>query len=78
MLYGGTFEHYPDIKFILPHAGGAIPYVAARFASFVRNEESLKHLQNLIMIRRGLPIDLLFGHCKSLLSQLISFLEAIS
>jgi predicted TIM-barrel fold metal-dependent hydrolase len=30
MLYSGTFERYPSIRFILSHAGGTIPFLAWR------------------------------------------------
>ncbi|WP_300426872.1 amidohydrolase family protein [uncultured Thalassolituus sp.] len=30
MLWNGTFEKYPDIKWILSHAGGTVPYIAWR------------------------------------------------
>ncbi len=33
LLLGGTLERFPDIKFILPHAGGTLPYFAWRLAS---------------------------------------------
>jgi 6-methylsalicylate decarboxylase len=33
LILGGTIDRYPDIQFILPHAGGTLPYFAWRFAS---------------------------------------------
>jgi len=33
LLMGGTLDRYPDIQFILPHAGGTLPYFAWRLAS---------------------------------------------
>jgi 6-methylsalicylate decarboxylase len=32
MLYGGTLERYPSIRYIVSHAGGTIPYLAWRIA----------------------------------------------
>src|SRR5690348_5263613 len=32
MLYGGTMEKYPSIRYIVSHAGGTIPYLAWRIA----------------------------------------------
>lgn len=32
LLYSGTLEKNPNIKFILPHAGGTIPYLVSRLA----------------------------------------------
>src|SRR5262245_17675852 len=34
LIYNGTLERYPDIAFILSHAGGAVPYLAWRIALF--------------------------------------------
>jgi predicted TIM-barrel fold metal-dependent hydrolase len=33
LILGGTIDRYPDIRFILPHAGGTLPFFAWRFAS---------------------------------------------
>lgn len=33
LILGGTIDRFPDIKFILPHAGGTLPYFAWRFGS---------------------------------------------
>jgi predicted TIM-barrel fold metal-dependent hydrolase len=30
LLYSGTFERYPSIRYIVSHAGGAVPYLAWR------------------------------------------------
>jgi len=32
MLYSGTFERYPSIRYIVSHAGGTIPFLAWRIA----------------------------------------------
>lgn len=32
MIYRGTLERFPDISFILSHAGGAVPYLAGRIS----------------------------------------------
>ena len=34
LIYSGTLERYPDISFILSHAGGAVPYLAWRISLF--------------------------------------------
>jgi predicted TIM-barrel fold metal-dependent hydrolase len=36
LICSGTLERYPDISFILSHAGGAVPYLAWRIALFDR------------------------------------------
>lgn len=33
LIYSGTLERCPDIRFILAHAGGTVPYLAYRIAS---------------------------------------------
>lgn len=33
LLFSGTLERYPSIRFILPHAGGTVPYLSWRIAS---------------------------------------------
>jgi predicted TIM-barrel fold metal-dependent hydrolase len=30
LLYSGTFDRYPSIRYIVPHAGGTIPFLASR------------------------------------------------
>jgi 6-methylsalicylate decarboxylase len=32
LIYSGTLERFPDIRFILAHAGGTVPYLAYRIA----------------------------------------------
>jgi 6-methylsalicylate decarboxylase len=32
LLYSGTLERYPNIRFVMPHAGGTVPYLAWRIA----------------------------------------------
>jgi 6-methylsalicylate decarboxylase len=32
LLYNGVLERYPNIRFIVSHAGGAVPYIALRIA----------------------------------------------
>ena len=35
LLYSGTLERYPSIRYILSHAGGTVPYLAWRIAGAV-------------------------------------------
>ena len=32
LLYGGTFKRCPDVRFILSHGGGTVPFLAGRIA----------------------------------------------
>lgn len=32
LIFSGTMDRYPDLRIILPHAGGTVPYVAGRLA----------------------------------------------
>ena len=41
LLFSGTLERYPSIRYIVSHAGGAVPYLAGRI------ELSLQHLPGL-------------------------------
>lgn len=34
LFYSGTIARCPDIKFIIPHAGGAVPPLLSRFAAY--------------------------------------------
>ncbi len=45
MLYNGTFKKFPDIKFIIPHAGGTVPYLAWRIT--MGNYRAIEQLKNL-------------------------------
>ena len=40
LIYSGTMERYPDIRFILSHAGGTVPFIATRiFGTAMINHE---------------------------------------
>jgi 6-methylsalicylate decarboxylase len=45
MLFGGTFDLCPEARFILPHAGGAIPFVAGRIARSIERVNVIEHLK---------------------------------
>jgi aminocarboxymuconate-semialdehyde decarboxylase len=34
-IYTGTLDKYPNLQFVLPHAGGAFPYLAGRLEHFL-------------------------------------------
>jgi predicted TIM-barrel fold metal-dependent hydrolase len=57
MLFAGVFRRYPNIRFILAHAGGALPTLAPRIASlgslpWVPNPLGLKHDEILASLGR--------------------------
>jgi 6-methylsalicylate decarboxylase len=41
LIYSGTLERYPDIRWQLPHLGGAVPFLAHRIASLADREPAL-------------------------------------
>ena len=34
-IYTGTLDKYPNLQIVLPHAGGAFPYLAGRVEHFL-------------------------------------------
>jgi predicted TIM-barrel fold metal-dependent hydrolase len=44
LIFSGTLERYPDIQYILSHAGGVIPYLAYRLDQLQRKYTSLDQL----------------------------------
>lgn len=57
MIYNGTLDKYKKIKFILSHAGGALPFLAWRIAliEYQQTNKSLKFqaLYDFLMTKRG-------------------------
>jgi predicted TIM-barrel fold metal-dependent hydrolase len=57
MIYNGTLDRYKKIKFILAHAGGALPYIAFRVAliEYQQTQKSLKFqaLYDFLLTKRG-------------------------
>lgn len=54
LVFGGTLDRYPDIKFILAHAGGALPYISWRMSVSPMIDPRLPQLsQEEIMERLG-------------------------
>ena len=50
LTFKGTFERYPNVTFILPHSGGAIPFIYPRWDIFTRSRpagHALKKLPHL-------------------------------
>ena len=47
MTFKGTFERLPDLTFVLPHAGGAIPFLAPRWDIFYRSRPEGHPLRRL-------------------------------
>jgi 6-methylsalicylate decarboxylase len=44
LLFSGTLDRYPDLRLILAHAGGTIPYLAKRLSYATTISPSLKNL----------------------------------
>jgi aminocarboxymuconate-semialdehyde decarboxylase len=45
LLFKGVFERFPDIRFIIPHMGGTVPYLAGRWEStYKRGGPSQEHI----------------------------------
>jgi len=44
LLFSGTFSRCPDIRFIFSHAGGTLPFLANRIATFATRDRSLAAL----------------------------------
>lgn len=42
MLWNGTFERYPNIRWILSHAGGTVPFIAWRMRLLMAQSETLR------------------------------------
>jgi len=57
MIYNGTLDKYKKIKFILAHAGGALPFMAFRVAliEYQQTQKSLKFqaLYDFLLTKRG-------------------------
>ena len=49
LMFGGALERYPRIRFILPHAGGLVPYFAWRLSVSPMIDKRLRQ----IVARRG-------------------------
>jgi predicted TIM-barrel fold metal-dependent hydrolase len=44
LMFGGALERYPRIRFILPHAGGLVPYSSWRLSVSPMIDKRLKQL----------------------------------
>jgi predicted TIM-barrel fold metal-dependent hydrolase len=42
LLYWGVFAKYPNIKWVMPHAGGVMPFLTFRLNSFFENNEDVQ------------------------------------
>ena len=45
LLYNSVLKNYPNIRFIVPHAGGTVPYLAWRIT--MGNRRAIEQLKNL-------------------------------
>ncbi|MGD9397923.1 MAG: amidohydrolase family protein [Candidatus Thorarchaeota archaeon] len=57
MVYGGVLDRNPNIRFILPHGGGAVPYLAWRISILEYRQrdkvKKLRSLYDLILRKQG-------------------------
>ncbi|MHA1907353.1 MAG: amidohydrolase family protein [Candidatus Thorarchaeota archaeon] len=57
MVYGGVLDRYPNIRFILPHGGGTVPYLAWRISILEYRQrdkvKKLRSLYDLILKKQG-------------------------
>ncbi|MHA3963218.1 MAG: amidohydrolase family protein [Candidatus Thorarchaeota archaeon SMTZ1-45] len=57
MVYSGVLDRNPNIKFILPHGGGAVPYLAWRISILEYRQrdkvKKLRSLYDLILRKQG-------------------------
>ncbi|MGY5865695.1 MAG: amidohydrolase family protein [Candidatus Thorarchaeota archaeon] len=58
MVYGGVLDRYPNIKFVLSHGGGAVPFLAWRISILeYRQRDKLKKMRSLydLILRKQGP-----------------------
>ena len=58
MVYGGVLDRHPNIRFILSHGGGAVPFLAWRISILeYRQRDTVKKLRSLydLMIKKQGP-----------------------
>jgi predicted TIM-barrel fold metal-dependent hydrolase len=57
MVYNGVLDRFPHIRFILPHGGGAVPYLAWRISILEYRQrdkvKKLRSLYDLILRKQG-------------------------
>jgi predicted TIM-barrel fold metal-dependent hydrolase len=57
MVYGGVLDRYPNVRFILSHGGGAVPYMAWRISILEYRQrdkvKKLRSLYDLILRKQG-------------------------
>jgi predicted TIM-barrel fold metal-dependent hydrolase len=56
LVFSGVLEKYPNLKFITHHAGGMVPFYAARIAQFQDTDEMLRHGKNKERLSKA-PIE---------------------
>ena len=45
LIFGGVLDHFPALTFVLPHAGGAFPWLVGRLNRGWEKRADLKHIQ---------------------------------
>jgi predicted TIM-barrel fold metal-dependent hydrolase len=57
MMYNGTFKRFPDIRFIVAHGGGAVPYLAERIA-MMEGHRGAKNVTGVISTLQSLYYEI--------------------
>jgi aminocarboxymuconate-semialdehyde decarboxylase len=45
LIFGGVLDAFPDLKILLPHAGGSFPYLVGRWDNAIRRRHELAHVK---------------------------------
>ncbi|MDV3126041.1 amidohydrolase [Mycobacterium sp. 21AC1] len=75
MVINGTLERYPDLRVILSHAGGFVPYAADRIARSIALEHSHLTEDAVLTGLRQFYFDTALSGSKFALPSLLSFAE---
>ena len=44
LIFGGVLDRFPDLKILMPHAGGTFPWLTGRWDNAVRRDPALSHM----------------------------------
>jgi 6-methylsalicylate decarboxylase len=77
LLFSGTLDRHPELKLILSHAGGAVPYLAHRmtYATAIASSLASREPRDLLGSLRGLYYDTAVSANPATLSALTSLVD---